>query len=349
MNPDEKKKVTQKAKTLHDHLVQIWGMQPTISGATQLSYENALVQYAKQKQSAINEGIEFVLDIPNKNSRTVFTAAIRRSSLARLLAAGQAETVAQAMQIMRDVTEDLQQVDAMLARQKSAEKSSKFEINLWTMRIAGLEKIYPDWRDRLQRKMAQSKYAACFAVQRASGCRTEELIRGVLVTKVAEGEYQIHINTAKQRAANTDNRVRIIKSFDQALEAYVGEVKLPVELGVSDSDLDKAKAIAKAKNNYKQTMSNTSKRLFGLSITPKAFRSCMASDLRAAGASTVGVAEFLGHASTACANRYSRGLNVRGKARTSPAVLESARVKVQPKSISKSLLDARTISAAFKN
>lgn len=345
MDSDEKENSMTKALNVRANLMTKWKMSANVSDASLLTYAQVMDQYSAQKNQAKNDGVAFELWSDNKNTRGVFATAIRRDVLDRLLLLSQSKTKGEYDVLLAEIKDDLHQVEAMLKRSREETKSKKSTINFWIMRLSIVEKYFPNWRDRLQARMANSKYAGCVAVQRVTGCRTEELVLGATVTKVAKGEYCISINTAKQRAANPSNRVRVIKSNDTSLEPFIGLVKLDVPASLEDTALGRARAVAKAKNNYKQAMSNASKRLFKVSITPKSFRSSMASDVRAAGASTVDVAEFLGHASTACANRYTRGLNARGKARSAPAKLESARVKVQSKPISTSLQISRGILA----
>ncbi len=337
MHPDEKEMITESVKRIHAAITAKWKLSAQISDSTRLNYQNTMVQLTKQKEQAKASGITFVLDYPNKNTRALFASAIRRDAMQRLLHVPELDSIDRARQLLTEVQADLKQVEEMIARHKSIPKSKKSSVSDWTIRLSALEKIRPRWRDELQTKMAKSKYAGLFAIQRASGCRTEELVRGVIVSKVCDGEYLISIDTAKQRATNEDNRVRVVRSFDERLERFIGLVKLDVETKETDPPELRANAIKLAKNNYKQTLMNTSKRLFGMAISPKAFRASMASDLRAGGATTIGVAEVLGHGTTDCANKYSRGLNVRGKGRSAPVVLESARVKVQSKPISASL------------
>ncbi|VVC82444.1 hypothetical protein [Sideroxydans sp. CL21] len=341
MRPDEKEMFAEPVKRIHAAITAEWKMSAQISDSTRLNYQNAMVQLNKQREKAIINGVTFVLDYANKNTRAVFASAIRRDAMQRLLQVPDVDSIEGATKLLSDVQVDLLQVEAMIARHKITPKSKKSSLSEWTINLAALEKIRPRWRDELQLKMAKSKYAALLAIQRASGCRTEELVRGVTVTKAGEGEYLITIDTAKQRVANGDNRVRVIKSFDKRLEPFIGLVKLEVNTKETDPPEVRANAIKLAKNNYKQTIMNVSKRSFGMAISPKAFRASMASDLRAGGATTIGVAEVLGHGSTDCANKYSRGLNVRGKGRSAPVVLETARVKVQSKPISASLADSK--------
>jgi len=311
-------------------------MASKVSDSTLLNYANAMSQLAQQKENAKTGGEDFKLDYDNKNTRTVFASAIRRDALNKLQTLGQDNTYSQAQHMLAEITHDLVQVEAMRAKYRAEPKSKKSSLSLWTLRLAKLEKVYPNWRDELQTKMAKSKYAGCIAVQRASGCRTEELVRGVKISRDGAGGYLIEIDTAKQRAVNKDNRIRIIRSTDRRLEQFLGLVKLEVERKNSKPSESRSNKIKKAKNAYKQAMMNASKRLFGLPVSPKAFRSSIASDLRAAGALTPEVAENLGHGDTACANRYSRGLNVRGKARSTPTSVVLARVKVQSKPVSNS-------------
>jgi site-specific recombinase XerD len=341
MRPDEKEMIVESVKIIHAKNTAMWKLSAQISDSTRLNYQNAMVQLNKQREQAKINGVTFVLDYPNKNTRAVFASAIRRDAMQRLLHLPHMDSIKSAKKLLTEVQVDLKQVEEMIARHKNIPKSKKSSVSDWTIGLAALEKIRPRWRDELQLKMAKSKYAALFAIQRASGCRTEELVRGVTVAKASEGEYLITIDTAKQRVANMDNRVRVIKSFDKRLEPFVGLVKLNVQTKETDAPELRANAIKLAKNNYKQTLMNTSKRLFGLAISPKAFRASMSSDLRAVGATTAGVAEVLGHGTTDCANKYSRGLNVRGRGRSIPVVLETARVKVQSKPISTSLANSK--------
>ena len=341
MQPDEKEMIAESVKKIHSAITAEWKMSAQISDSTRLNYQNALVQLNKQREQAKISGKEFVLDYPNKNTRAMFASAIRRDAMQRLLHVPDMDSIESAKQLLAEVQADLVQVEAMIARHKITPKSKKSLLSDWTIGLAVLEKIRPHWRDELLSKMARSKYAALLAIQCASGCRTEELVRGVTVAKVGEGEYLITIDTAKQRVANRNNRVRVIKSFDERLERFIGLVKLNVEIKETDAPELRANAIKLAKNNYKQTLMNASERIFGMAISPKAFRSSMASDLRAVGATIIGVAEVLGHGTTDCANKYSRGLNVRGKARSVPVVLERARVKVRSKPISASLANSK--------
>lgn len=341
MQPDEKKMIAESVKRIHAATTAKWKLSAQISDSTRLNYRNAMVQLAKQREKAKISGKTFVLDYPNKNTRAVFASAIRRDAMERLLHAPDLDSIESARKLLVEVQVDLMQVEEMIARNKNTPKMKKSSVGDWIIGLAELEKIRPHWRDELQLKMAKSKYAALLAILCASGCRTEELVRGVTVTKAREGEYLITIDTAKQRVTNTGNRVRVVRSFDRKLEPFIGLVKLDVKTKETDAPEVRANAIKLAKNNFKQTLMNTSERLFGMAISPKAFRSCMASDLRAGGATTVGVAEVLGHGTTDCANKYSRGLNVRGKGRSIPVLLESARVKVQSKPISASLANSQ--------
>lgn len=341
LHPDEKKMIAESVKSIHAAITAEWKLSAQISDSTRLNYQNAMVQLNKQKEHAIIKGTAFVLDYPNKNTRALFASAIRRDAMQRLLQVPDMDSIASARKLLAEIQADLMQVETMIARHKITPKSKKSSLSDWIIRLSALEKIRPRWRDELQLKMAKSKYAALFAIQRASGCRTEELVRGVTVSKAGDGEYLIAIDTAKQRVANKDNRVRVVKSADKRLEPFIGLVKLEVQTKATDPPEVRANAIKLAKNNYKQTLMNASNRLFGLAISPKAFRSSMASDLRAAGATIVDVSEVLGHGTTDCANKYSRGLNVRGKGRSTPVVLETARVKVQSKPISASLANSK--------
>jgi site-specific recombinase XerD len=341
MRPDDKKMFAESIKRIHAAITAEWKLSAQISDSTQLNYQNAMVQLTKQREQAKISGKEFVLDYPNKNTRAMFASAIRRDAMRRLLLVPDMDSNESAKKLLAEVQADLKQVEEMIARHKNTSKPTKSSVSDWTIGLSALEKIRPHWRNELQLKMAKSKYVALLAIQRATGCRTEEFVRGVTVAKAGEGEYLITIDTAKQRPANRDNRIRVIKSFDRRLEPFIGLVKLYVDTKETDAPEVRANAIKLAKNNYKQTLMNTSKRLFGMAISPKAFRSSMASDLRAVGATIIGVAEVLGHGTTDCANRYSRGLNVRGKARSAPVVLETARVKVQSKPISASLANSK--------
>lgn len=342
MSPNDRKRIYEKAEKLYTQYKNQWRICDEISGASLLAYENSMRRYAKQKEMAKIEQTAFVLDQKNRNARLIYSAAIRRNALQELKMLSEAESIGVAHQRLAKISDDLKQVDNMKAKYKS-QKISNTITSEWMVRISVIEKHHPNWRDDLLSQMAGSKYEDCCLVQRVTGCRTEELVRGVKIARHENGRYLIHLSTAKQRAAVKDDRVRIIRSDNPALERFVGEVKLKVDYSSLKNKtgieltLARAAAELKAKKNYRMTVANTSKRLFGLPITPKAFRSCITADLRSEGRRTVEIAEFLGHNSTACTNRYSRGLNIRGKGRKKPSVLEQARVKVSAKALSQSL------------
>jgi len=353
MNAIEKARYVEFANELIRKFKKKYGLSELIAGSSKLAYRRATAEYNREKAVAKRVGARFEFDRQNKNSRTVSSAAIRRNAIERLQQIERAKTNSEVDEIIREVKFDLYQIDSMMAKYRGDNNESigKPKLNSWKGNLRKLENMHPNWRDELQSRMDKSKYANCVAVQRATGCRTEELIRGVRVVKI-DDTYELTVNTAKQRVENPDNRLRVIRSTDARLEQSLGEVKLVVEEvvrdGKSDVEYDSALSLAieKAKKNYRMTMSNVAKRLFGISITPKGFRCAIATDLRASGANTVGVAEFLGHGSTACANTYTKGLNARGKARGEPAVLESPRKKVEANPLSKTLAARKSLQAS---
>ena len=320
-----------------------FGLASSISDSTNLTYQRASKQYFKEKEEARLSGQKFEFDRCRANSRMVYAAAVRRNAIERLRQIVSAKTDSEVREILFEIGFDLAQVENMLARyrgKKTHETIEKIELK---DRLRVLEKIWPDWRSRLQSSMAKSKYIKCLIVQMTIGCRSEELVAGVRVEKVGRQVYELSVVTSKQRGASPDERIRVFSSTNPALEHCVGLVKLHVEHspGAGDGENEKiqrAMAIEKAKNSYRMTISNASIRLFGISITPKAFRYSISADVRSVGGSTANVAEFLGHGSTACANMYSRKMNTRGKARAHPPTLKVARKRVESKPLSKALV-----------
>lgn len=342
-------KAIQKAQLIVQNRKEEWGLQSELTSASLLTYENAMRRYWAIREEAKQKGMQAFLPL-NKNSRNVLAAAIQRSILERVERATGINDQQELSEIFKSITEDFE----VLARLKSCSGTDSDDneppIDFMKQRLVLLERFRPNWREDLLEYMADSKYAKFVLIQTITGCRSEELVRGVEIGLGVFGEYLIRLDTAKQRAGSQGNTIRVVRSSDPRLAGLLGRHCLTEGLYRGLIGIHRARAEYKVKNNYRQTISNSARRLFGIAVTPKMFRCCAAADLRAHGARTSEVAEFLGHSSTACANGYSRELNVRSPARVQRrekvASLKSPRLKVESKPLSESLINRLAASTS---
>lgn len=323
-----------------------WHLQSEIKRSTLLTYQSAYRHYAAARESARLSGTEFHYYVENQSSRNVVVAAIERYILLRTKRAVLISD-AVALAIIRDsIATDIRIVSELKSSHKKIDFEKEKPFDFWREKLALLERYHPNWREELVKKMSRSKYYDCVLVQSICGCRTEELLSGVVITLTESGDCILGVKTAKMRAGDDSTSMRYIRSSDSRLRSLAGTVRLSLPSSDDMTNWERACAERKVKNNFRQTITNLSERLFGIGITPKAFRCGVASDLRSVGASTTEVSEFLGHASTACANTYSARLNSRGRARRVPAQLETARVQVFSRPMSEQLL-ARSRTPGF--
>lgn len=288
--------------------------QSSLTEATLRAYGREYAKYQKGREAMQAQGS--FNSSRNKASGQLYRSAIRYHSKLRLEQAG---TVDELKQIVQDVrfADSLKKVMPEKPKNELKEKLKR------------VEKKFPDWRARMDAKMLgspiygmherknahRSKYAEIYVIQRVTGCRNEELSYGIQVEESrTEGEYLIHIKTAKGRADDTrPDRIRTIKSSNDLLGDLAGRT---IQLHNIDA--------------YRKCFESASRTEFGIALSPYCLRYAVMSDLKAAGFPIHERAEFVGHEDTNSQGRYSNGLRKSSAREKNTAIVEKARVKVSP-------------------
>jgi len=209
-------------------------------------------------------------------------------------------------------------------------------------RLKKVEKKFPDWRQRLDARMTgapyyglhkrkhhhRSKYADQYIIQRATGCRNEELNYGVRVEHAdVKFEYLIYIDTAKSRADDKrPDRTRVIRSNNELLGDLAGRT---ITLDNIDS--------------YRKCIESATRAEFGIALSPYAFRYSVMADMKAAGAQIHERAEYLGHENTDTQGRYSNGLGNSNAREELNSVVEKSRVPVKKHDIKEKIQQLKII------
>lgn len=182
-------------------------------------------------------------------------------------------------------------------------------------RLARFERKRPNWRQELDRHIERSKHWPGYLVMRITGCRPEELQKGILVERDQEG-FLLHVYTAKgkKREEGIEERMRVIRSDDPRLAAFVGQV-------VRDD-----------KNAFSHAFRFFMRYLGAREFSPYILRYAVSADLKAAGVGIAERAEYLGHQNDETVGRYSRSLSSK-VGRERPAKLERARVRVKAREL----------------
>lgn len=280
-----------------------------ITSGTEKQYKDYAMRFESKKMAAQFRGEEPVFTMRNVNTIRMYRAAVNHHNRALMNSLGRESDFAKAKEVLQKVMSDNKLIEQL---EKNENEKTPFSKKL-KGKVAQLEKRIPDWRKKMDKIMEGKKYESPYLVQRITGCRTEELKRGVFVEKVAGGKYLLHIDTAKQKATDGkgEERTRVIASTDPRLEKLAGKI------------------ISVEKNtNYSKTIGGLTLRHFQQEMGPYSLRYAVAADLKASGASINEQAEFLGHENDRTAGRYSRGLSSTA-GREKPATLEKARVRVQ--------------------
>lgn len=280
-----------------------------ITSGTEKQYQDYAMRFESKKMAATFRREEPIFTMRNVNTIRMYRAAVNHHNRALMNSLGREADFAKAKEVLQKVMSDNKLIEQL---EKNENEKTPFSKKL-KGKVAQLEKSIPDWRKRMDKIMEGKKYEIPYLVQRISGCRTEELKRGVFVEKVADGKYLLHIDTAKQKATdeNEKERTRIISSSDPRLERLAGKI------------------VSVQKNtNYSKTIGGLTLRHFQQEMGPYSLRYAVAADLKASGASINEQAEFLGHENDRTAGRYSSGLSSTS-GREKPATLEKARVRVQ--------------------
>lgn len=281
-----------------------------ITRETEKQYQEYAMRFEAKKMAATLKGEQLAFSMRNVNTIRMYRSAVNHHNRSLMLALDRETDFQSAKEVLQKVMSDNKIIGELEKQEKEKTPVSK----KLKGKVARLEKRVPDWRARMDRIMEGKKYESPYVVQRVTGCRTEELKRGVFVEKVADGKYLLHVETAKQKAASAKDgseRTRVIASNDPRLEKLAGKI------------------VSVPKNtNYSKTIGGLTLRHFQQEMGPYSLRYAVAADLKASGASINEQAEFLGHENDKTAGRYSSGLSSTA-GREKPATLEKARVRVQ--------------------
>jgi integrase len=281
-----------------------------ITRETEKQYQEYAMRFESKKMAATLKGEQLAFSMRNVNTIRMYRSAVNYHNRSLMLALDRETDFQSAKEVLQKVMSDNKIIGELEKQEKEKTPVSK----KLKGKVARLEKRVPDWRARMDRIMEGKKYESPYVVQRVTGCRTEELKRGVFVEKVADGKYLLHVETAKQKAASAKDgseRTRVIASNDPRLEKLAGKI------------------VSVPKNtNYSKTIGGLTLRHFQQEMGPYSLRYAVAADLKASGASINEQAEFLGHENDRTAGRYSSGLSSTA-GREKPATLEKARVRVQ--------------------
>ena len=189
------------------------------------------------------------------------------------------------------------------------------------VRTHNLDKKVPTWRSDLQTNFQNSKYFDAYVVQRITGCRPEELEKGVKLIKVDDG-YELCVDTAKERedkkiSDTPENRIR--KIFTNEQNELLGNI----------ANRNNGVVSIQRKGAYKKEFERRTISLFRVPLTSYALRYAVSADLRYSGMSTLQIAGFLGHCDDQNAYGYSKGMATGGKGREQPAKVTQARIQVR--------------------
>lgn len=311
MNEDEFKQVERaRAKLLKD--MDGDGKKQgkgAITRETEKQYKEYAMRFKSKKMEATLKSKRPAITMRNVNTIRMYRSAVNYHNRSLMLALDRESDFQRAREVLQEVMSDNKIIEEL---EKQENEKTPFSKKL-KGKVAQLEKRIPDWRKRMDKIMEGKKYESPYLVQRITGCRTEELKRGVFIEKVADGKYMLHIDTAKQKATDgsANERTRVIASDNPRLEKLAGKI------------------ISVEKNtNYSKTIGGLTLRHFQQEMGPYSLRYAVAADLKASGASINEQAEFLGHENDRTAGRYSSGLSSTA-GREKPATLERARVMVQ--------------------
>lgn len=159
-----------------------------------------------------------------------------------------------------------------------------------------LGKLPPDWRERMLAASGGSTYAAELAVLAATGCRPEELCKGVRIENRPEG-VSVLIEGAKV-TEGTGQPARRLVLDPGASEAARRLSELaeggPVEIGHG-----------RTPGGLREAVRRVGRRALGRDdVTPYAFRHALSADLKAEGHAPEQIAAAMGHVSDRSQSHY---------------------------------------------
>lgn len=187
---------------------------------------------------------------------------------------------------------------------------------------ASLKRLPPDWREQMAAKMSPGLRLQ-WLMQCVTGCRSEELKKGVTVTMRRDGRLQTSVNGAKTgKRAGQPTREMVILAMDgvaRELAKFLQPEK-PVTSKFRAIDVDA----------YRKAVTRVGERLFltkesAERVTPYSARNQFKADITKAGLSRQQIAQAMGHSTTRSAVYYGRGVRSRGDGSVTPIAVSAAR------------------------
>ena len=174
-----------------------------------------------------------------------------------------------------------------------------------------------DWRERLIARLPKYRIAAL--VQAVTGCRPDELVRGVKLS-IMNGELTAEIIGAKvtEKSGQPWRRLSWPVESDSPLVAMLVE---EVQNGLVVAQIADAKA-------YSGAVRAAGKREWPrrqTSLSPYCFRHAAASDMKAAGMEDAAISQALGHCADVAKSYYGQWQQGRKSGGVAPAKVEASR------------------------
>lgn len=169
--------------------------------------------------------------------------------------------------------------------------------------LAGLP---DDWRQTLAARLP--KYRLAFLVAAASGCRPDELEKGVSLSIRGDGRIMIHVQGAKVtgKSGQPDRTIKLI--MDGIDGSISSQLAAAIESGVGEAKIESAKLFSGAvRDAGRREWPNKKTDLSAYSL-----RHQFSADLKGAGFSPIEIASLMGHVTTKTASYYGDPKQARG-------------------------------------
>jgi integrase len=174
-----------------------------------------------------------------------------------------------------------------------------------------------DWRERIVARLPKYRYAAL--TQAVTGCRPDELVKGVKLS-IVDGQLIAEIQGSKLTEKSGQPWRRLIWPTDSE-SPLVAMLVHEVQNGLSITKIEDAKT-------YSGAVRAAGKRAWPerrKSITPYCFRHAAASDMKAAGIDDASISQALGHCADVARSYYGQWQQGRAHGGVSPKMVQAPR------------------------
>jgi integrase len=176
----------------------------------------------------------------------------------------------------------------------------------------------PDgWRERIVERLPKYRHAAL--TQAVTGCRPDELVKGVKLS-IVDGQLVAEIQGSKVTEKSGQAWRRLVWPVDSE-SALVTMLVVEVQNGLSIAKIEDAKAYSGAV----RAAGNREWPGRRKSVTPYCFRHAAASDMKAAGIDDASISQALGHCADVARSCYGQWQQGRAHGGVSPKIVQAQR------------------------